>query len=89
MLNYPDIFKMVREDLNQFDFADSPIDKYADHCKSHYLQMAAKLADDYYQIVWAACDSPSPEEELQDFIHGLSHCFMWGIAAGQNIERNV
>ena len=87
MLTFEDIEKMVREDLDKFDFADHPIDKYAAYSKDKYINQATWLAlgkhIDSSGII--RCEGI----ELMDFIHGLNHCFMWGIAAGQNVERNV
>jgi len=87
---YSEIRAIVLDDLAPMDFADKPIDKYAEYSKTKYVDMATKLAQDWFWIrFYNNILTPYWETEMQDFIHGLNHCFMWGVAAGQNVEKNV
>ena len=72
----------VRNDFDEFDFADKPMEKYP--CAYHrtkHIQMATQIVlncielGDYVSM-----------RDIDDLIHGLNHIFFNGAAAGQAFE---
>ena len=72
----------VREDFDQFDFKDKPMEKYCGYNRIKHIQMATQIVlncielGDYVSMV-----------DINDLVHGLNHLFFNGVAAGQSFQR--
>ncbi len=79
MLDYNFIADLVRQDFNQFDFADQPMEKYCGYHKLKHIDMVTHLVINTFH-------SGESFTTIQDFVHGLNHIFFNGVAAGQSFE---
>ena len=79
------IEEKVRNDFDEFDFADKPMEKYCAYNRTKHIQMATQIVQNY-------CDGTFIDdyttEDVNDLIHGLNHLFFNGVAAGQAFEWN-
>ena len=75
------IEEKVRNDFDEFDFADKPMEKYCAYNHTKHIQMATQIVlncielGDYVSML-----------NINDLIHGLNHLFFNGVAAGQCFE---
>ena len=75
------IEEKVRNDFDEFDFADKPMEKYCAYNRTKHIQMATQIVlncielGDYVSML-----------NINDLIHGLNHLFFNGVAAGQCFE---
>jgi len=81
MLEYTAIETLVRQDFEQFDFADQPMEKYCKYNKNKHISMSVNLVRQAFG--WKNHFNAA---ELNDFIHGLNHLYFNGVAAGQSFE---
>lgn len=79
MLDYNFIADLVRQDFNQFDFADQPMENYCGYFKLKHIDMVTHLVINTFR-------SGDSFTAIQDFVHGLNHVFFNGVAAGQAFE---
>lgn len=75
MLNYLDIESKVRADFESFTKGD--VETVPQYEKKHFISMAAQLTMQAFERKTCYC-----HDEIDDFIHGLCHCFFLGYSAG-------
>ena len=72
----------VRNDFDEFDFADKPMEKYCAYNRTKHIQMATQIVLDCIEL-----GDYVSMRDIDDLIHGLNHIFFNGVTAGQAFER--
>lgn len=71
----------VRNDFDEFDFADKPMEKYCAYNRTKHIQMATQIVINAIEL-----GDYVSMRDIDDLIHGLNHIFFNGVAAGQSFE---
>lgn len=75
MLNYQDIESKVQADFESF--SDEEVERVSLYEKKHFISRATQLTAQAFE-----CKTFYYNYEIDDFIHGLCHCFFLGYSAG-------
>ena len=75
MMDYQKIEDKVRADFESFSNGD--VEKVSQYEKKHFISMATHLTVQAFE-----CKTFYYNYEIDDFIHGLCHCFFLGYSAG-------
>lgn len=75
------IEEKVRNDFDEFDFADKSMQKFCEYHRAKHISMATQIVMNAIE-----CGDYVSAIEINDMVHGLNHIFFNGVAAGQGFE---